>query len=276
MEEKTESQKASGSGGMIFRYMAMRPTGWVMLCLAAVLWFALPGTSGANEPKCMECHTGSPIVPDEYENSAHKEVSCTECHSRGFDRHPHTGKVADAAPCMDCHGGSEAWDEAEQEMKASVHEGIVSCASCHDSHRILPPNRVLDSREGFTVFSRPCLKCHADEGAPADKNKAAFAELTAKHGSLPMAVVHLRRAACVACHTAPAETSVHNILPKQEALSNCAGCHSRESILTAKFVSFLEGKEGAERGWINAALYNSGAYVVGATRNQWLDWGVVL
>jgi len=276
MKEEAEPQKAPGPGGLISRCVVKRPVGWIVLFIAAMLWFALPGAAGANDAKCMECHSGGPIDPDRYENSAHRDMSCTDCHQKGFSRHPHTGKASGAESCMDCHGGSAAWDEAEQGMKASVHADMVSCTSCHDPHHLLPSNLVLDSGEGLAALNRSCLQCHADGDASVDKRKAAFDELIAKHERLSLAAVHLRRTACVACHTPSTETSVHNILPKSEALNDCAKCHSRESMLTTKLDSFLVGKDGAERGWTNAALYNSNAYLIGATRNRWLDWGTFL
>ena len=276
MEEKTESQKAPGSGGLIFRCVAMRLVGWAVLCLAAMLLLALPGAAVAEEAKCMECHSGGAIDPDRYAESAHKDMSCAECHQKGFDKHPHTGKVAETVSCMDCHGGSTAWDEAEQGMKASVHaEMDFSCASCHDPHHILPSNLLLGSGEGLAALNRSCLKCHAAGDTP-DAQKAALAELSAKHERLSQAALHLQRTACVACHTPLAETSVHNILLKQEALNDCGKCHSRKSMLAAKFDSFISGKKGAERGWTNEALYNNNVYLTGTTYNLWLDWGILL
>ena len=276
MKEKTGPQKARGFGDLISPLcVVMRPVGWIVLCLAAMLWFALPGVAGADEVKCIECHSGDPIDPDRYANSAHKDMSCTDCHQKGFNKHPHTGKTAEAESCMDCHEGSTAWDEAAQGTKASVHADMLSCANCHDPHHLLPPNLVLNPSEGLAALNRSCLQCHAAGDTPAD-NRAAFAELIVKHEQLSQAAIHLQRVACVVCHTPPTETSIHNILPKSEAINDCDKCHTRESILVTKLDSFLAGKEGAERGWINAALYNSGAYVIGATRNQWLDWGVLL
>lgn len=45
-------------------------------------------------------------------------------------------------------------------------------------------------------------------------------------------------------------------------------------MLVTKLYSHFASKERAERGWLNAILFNN-AYVVGATRNRWLDWGTV-
>jgi hypothetical protein len=42
--------------------------------------------------------------------------------------------------------------------------------------------------------------------------------------------------------------------------------------MVTKLYTHLALKERAENGWVNAMLFNN-AYLTGATRNQWLDWG---
>jgi hypothetical protein len=44
-------------------------------------------------------------------------------------------------------------------------------------------------------------------------------------------------------------------------------------MLATKLYSHLALKERAEEGWLNAVLFNN-AYLIGATRNRWLDWAM--
>jgi len=262
--KETGSWKAYGRS--IVRCAAIRSAGLVALCLAAML-LAPRAAVAAQEFDCMECHEGSPIDPSLREKSSHREMSCAECHRSGFDKDPHTGKASQAPSCMECHEGVPAWDEAAQEVKASVHVEMVdsdfSCSNCHDPHHNLASNALLDSGEGLAAFNKFCIKCHDVD------------ELGAKHERLSIAALHLRRAACVACHTPAEERTVHLILPKSKAISDCAGCHSRETLLTNKFRTFLASKDSPGGGWSNAALYNSNVYVTGATSNRWLAWGAL-
>jgi hypothetical protein len=145
-----------------------------------------------------------------------------------------------------------------------------SCTNCHDPHYILPIKAILGSPEGMAAMNRSCLQCHAEGKTPADV-KAAKDKLVAKHKRISFADTHLRRTPCVACHT-PAEAGrIHLILPASKAIDDCAMCHSKKSLLTEKFSLFLSGNETPERGWSNAALYNSNVYLTGATRNLWID-----
>jgi hypothetical protein len=44
--------------------------------------------------------------------------------------------------------------------------------------------------------------------------------------------------------------------------------------MVTKLYTHLALKERAENGWVNAILFNN-AYLTGATRNKWLDWGTL-
>jgi hypothetical protein len=61
---------------------------------------------------------------------------------------------------------------------------------------------------------------------------------------------------------------------KSEALRDCNVCHAKNSLLVTKLYTHLALKERAEHGEVNAILLNN-AYVIGANRNKWLDWGTV-
>ncbi len=259
----------------------MRPMIRIVLFLAGALWLAPPGTAGAGgaESDCMGCHGSGdrPIDPARYAQSVHRELPCTECHMEGYDRFPHA-KGAGAPACTDCHGGTAAFDDAARDVKASVHVEMgdpdFGCANCHSPHYFLPVSRLPGPERSFALVNRACNECHAAGDTP-EARKASLEELALKHERFPHEMVHLQRVGCVACHTPTDKDTVHLVLPKSKALGECVMCHSGQSLLAAKFDEYLAKKERAEKGWLNAALYNN-AYLTGATRHRWLDWGTFL
>jgi thiosulfate reductase cytochrome b subunit len=189
---------------------------------------------------------------------------------------PREGRRAPA--CTDCHGGTAAFDDAARDVKASVHVEMgdpdFGCANCHSPHYFLPVSRLPGPERSFALVNRACNECHAAGDTP-EARKASLEELALKHERFPHEMVHLQRVGCVACHTPTDKDTVHLVLPKSKALGECVMCHSGQSLLAAKFDEYLAKKERAEKGWLNAALYNN-AYLTGATRHRWLDWGTFL
>ena len=78
---------------------------------------------------------------DLFYQSNHKGFSCTDCHSEGYLKFPHSGdlRMEPKLNCIDCHGGDERFkkyqfEEIETEYKASVHfkheQDGFSCWKC--------------------------------------------------------------------------------------------------------------------------------------------------
>ena len=60
---------------------------------------------------------------------------------------------------------------------------------------------------------------------------------------------------------------------KDKALRRCEACHGSDTELGRRlYKRMLLDKPGSEGGFANAALLTE-VYVVGANRNQWLEWG---
>jgi len=180
--------------------------------------------------------------------------------------------------CIDCHRGWSSpidFNKIAQGVKASVHVKVVDpafrCTNCHSPHYFVPASRMTDASEAILVSNKSCLGCHAAGDAPAAKD-LALAKLAEKHRLLFHAKLHLQRNACVACHTPSGQQTVHLILPKSEALRDCNACHAQNSLLVTKLYTHLALKERAQYGFVNAILFNN-AYLTGAIRNRWLDWG---
>ena len=252
--------------------------------LTAVIWaipVSVPAQTAASEgTPCMTCHkpSATTVDPAQYAQSVHGQLDCAICHGEGFSKFPHTDKRLSAPQCTTCHTGSSPYDfdGIANDVKQSVHARRVDpaflCTNCHSPHYFLPINRLTDARQAVRIANQSCLGCHG-RGATADERKAAVERLANKHQWIPHWEVHLRTAPCVACHTPSAELTLHRILPASQALRDCATCHAQNSMLVTKLYSHLALKERAEHGWINSVLFNN-AYLVGATRNRWIDWGM--
>jgi len=261
----------------------MRAVGSILLFLAGLTW-AVPAAmaqAAGRGPSCMDCHKprDTTIDPVQFGHSVHRNLDCATCHTEGFDTFPHKSSRATMPDCIDCHSGPATppidFDKIAEEVKAGVHVKLVDpafrCTNCHNPHYFVPASRMTDVSQALLAANDSCLGCHAGGDAPAAKD-LAFRKLADKHRLLFHADLHLKRNACIACHTPSEQQIVHHILPKSEALRDCSVCHTKNSMLVTKLYSHLALKERAEHGWVNAILFNN-SYLSGATRNKWLDWG---
>jgi hypothetical protein len=255
------------------------------LLLAGAIWVlsatATAQAGGSDEGPCMGCHKPSDttIDPARYVQSVHGQLDCSMCHTEGFSQFPHSGTRVGAPDCTSCHGGSSPFDfdGIAKAVKDSVHAKVVDpafrCTNCHSPHYFVPATRQTDASEAIRTANQICLKCHA-KGDTERQRQVALDRLASKHRWVPHWELHLRAAPCVACHTPSAQRTVHLILPASAAQRDCTTCHARNSRLVTKLYVHLAAQERAEKGWMNSVLFNT-AYVTGATRNRWLDWGTL-
>jgi len=255
---------------------------------------ALAQTVEPGQP-CMGCHKPRDTIidPDRYAQSVHGSLECDTCHADGFAKFPHEAKRTDAPECMTCHVGVDTppydfvhiQEGVQQSIHAQIAGGDFACTNCHSPHYFVPATRMSDSPSAVRIANEPCLRCHA-EGDAGGAGRPSVIKLATPHQWLPHWQLHLLNAPCIACHTTreqradaadpklEAQRTLHIILPKDQALRDCVGCHSQNSVLVSKLYAYLSWKERAERGWLNAVLFNN-AYLVGATRNRWLDWATL-
>ena len=252
--------------------------GLVFSVLGAV---PMPQAGAADETPCIGCHkpTDTTIDPARYAQSVHGQLDCAMCHTEGFSAFPHSGTRTGAPDCTACHEGASPYDfdGIAKAVKESVHAKVLDpafrCANCHSPHYFVPATRQADASEAIRTANQICLKCHA-KGDTERQRQVALDRLASKHRWVPHWELHLRAAPCVACHTPSAQPTVHLILPASAAQRDCTTCHARNSRLVTKLYVHLAAQERAEKGWMNSVLFNT-AYVTGATRNRWLDWGTV-
>lgn len=213
-----------------------------------------------------------------------------------------------AAICIDCHGSHNLQKVTSptsninpfkvsnvcgkchvaitQEYHSSVHgvellkgnPDVPGCTYCHGEHSIGPmavvEERIIQqNRMNFnTLISNRmvfCVRCHTNDTLMAKYN---LSTLNKAHDWLPNLQRHWETVRCVDCHSSyePPNLS-HNILPRDATVKKCEECHSKNSILMTKLYKHEKALSREKYGFINGTIL-SDAYVIGTTRNVYLDF----
>ena len=233
------------------------------------------------------------VTPEEFNNSNHKNLQCTDCHSKDFENFPHEAKLKNEnLYCLNCHKDEPKFQKyhfqsIESEFKESVHYKKMgdkfTCFDCHDPHSFKINARVnRDVKETVLYDNQICLKCHDNTSTIKNLSGQFLPALNVSHSWLPHINLHWKSVRCIDCHTSPNAPGVsHLILPKDQAVKNCVECHSKNSILLQSLYKFQTKQERDREGFINAVILNN-SYVIGATRNYYLNllsfiiFGIVL
>jgi hypothetical protein len=277
----------------------------LMLCLigllAAAAWPALAAMTVEERQRfrCFGCHTGKArifIHPRTGERkeilidiaaqraAGHGDLACQECHVKGFDIFPHSGKTS--LGCMECHPreGADAKADApydflriEREFESTAHftghPAKFGCAQCHHPHYfeatvdLGSPQAILEAHNAW------CRTCHAENPEqPPDTIASGLADpavpdLVAEHAMIPHPAIHLRKSRCVDCHSGPAHTVSHT-LPARGEGGGCVWCHALDSVHGRLYRYVGEVREAS--GFTNPAIMRD-SYVMGATRYGPLD-----
>lgn len=250
----------------------------------------------ADAEYCFRCHSNSAqlievisenwraedllIAPLEYAQSNHGELSCLDCHAYTWPFFPHQEQVrSQNLSCLGCHKGQKKFHKfqfthIENEYALSVHNqklaGDFSCFSCHDPHSF----RIhIDDEIHHTVeeSNQICRRCHLSPSRFADLTKRDLPVLRQSHNWLPSAELHWQHVRCIECHTPHGKRVSHRILAAKQAERKCEQCHTQNSILVSKLYEHRVKEAKENYGFANAAVFND-AYIIGMTRNIYLDW----
>jgi hypothetical protein len=171
-------------------------------------------------------------------------------------------RAAATDSCVACHQQLEKPVQVEG-MKADVHAGALSCASCHGGDPSDPDLSAMDEAKGFVGRPSPvripalCGTCHGDETYMRRFNPNLPTDQLAQYGTS----VHGQRladgdskvATCISCH------GVHGILAPGDARSpvhpanvakTCARCHADATYMaeypipTDQFVKYQRSVHG--------------------------------
>jgi len=251
--------------------------------------------------QCLECHSeaglhamsrpdvdtaklaGLLVDPDAFITSNHGNVECVACHVTGFKEFPHADGAREQINwCDECH--TRQFLRIEDQFFKSVHAkmaeeqpGSFTCVTCHDPHLFLKASHFSTTREAVRQDNAMCTQCHASDERFAEMRPEPRPELDRIHAWLPNLPLHWAAVRCVECHTpVPQAFLSHEILPAERAERNCVACHSANSTLRVRLYRHLVEEERERAGFINSVILNE-AYVIGATRNRYLDtaFGVI-
>lgn len=250
--------------------------------------------------ECLECHTEAALKkppregmdlaklakaltdPHKYDQSNHAGMACKTCHTGGYRAYPHTGAdKPETLACDECHAQKQFRVDAQ--VANSVHSKNLkdkfTCNTCHDAHVYATAARLGDPEKVVAQDNGMCLDCH-----DSDKKFAEFGgtltpekkrpDLAKIHEWLPNTKRHWESVRCIECHT-PASTVKslavsHEILNKDKAQRDCVTCHTQNTQLRTRLYRHVAESETAQLGFLNSAMVGS-AYVIGATRNTYLD-----
>lgn len=257
------------------------------------------------EKLCLSCHlddkTGKTKFSKsliDYSKSVHGQAIahgnanaaiCTDCHgTHDLERQSSpTSKINRknvANVCGQCHPG------IAQEYKMSVHgialiqgnPDVPTCTFCHGEHSInavvdVPLKMFTDNKinpqSAIKTKMIYCIKCHGDETLMAKYNILPFSKA---HEWLPELEKHNETVRCIDCHSSYAPPNLsHNLLPPDKTIKKCEECHSKNSVLMTKLYKHEKEQSREKYGFINGTLL-SDAYVVGTTRNVFLDSFAIL
>ncbi|MBF0424518.1 MAG: hypothetical protein HQL66_01680 [Magnetococcales bacterium] len=215
--------------------------------------------------------------------SSHKTETCLDCHSSGFKKFPHdAASRLETRHCVDCHVENKhfsrkKFEKIEREFLNSVHFQAMpdrfDCFSCHDPHTFQSTTKETEVSLTVARDNAICLGCHdTPVGAVTDvaaASKKRVVNLEVAHGWLPEVKLHWRAVRCLECHT-PTLGGSHVIVKATYAERDCVSCHSHDSILKTKLYKYRAQEDRQKAGFINSAVLND-AYIVGMTRNRWVD-----
>lgn len=253
---------------------------------------------------------GTINIPD-FRDADHGKTHCLDCHKKGFDIFPHRSKQTstcmDCHPRKE-KGAAEdkpyEFERIHKEFEETVHfteyqnapekccgtavktsaakaptqrtasphtdpaDHRFTCEHCHEPHYFKATRRIKEPLLIRDNDNAPCLRCHKD-GATGPLADPAKPSLLAAHRYLAHAQIHLDRTRCVDCHT-NVKTKVAHDLPKGKAADQgCNTCHSVDSVLLTRLYRYTDVVE-PRLGFHNTRLLQDG-YVMGGTRNKWLD-----
>lgn len=196
--------------------------------ILAVTWLAL-GVATSQEGMCQSCHAGDPhdalARPVQADRTAHKSVTCVDCHEDGSLTGPYGFATAGRAlhfargfeltkideygtitsrSCTKCHERVESVTVTSKSLgvKMSHKEPIAAGASCIDCHT---PEQGIAS--GSIGGMTRCLPCH--------NGKDAFATCEE---------CHVRDVSVASSgRTTPAVSKPRQLVPRPD----CGGCHDQ-------------------------------------------------
>ena len=160
-----------------------------------------PVPYGSNITNCLLCHDA--IEKLDYQQSAHVDLSCIDCHTTLEDKNDHhLGKFKhNPVSCVECH--EEPWQLHSESIHAK--EAELTCTDCHGEIHHL--QKIKNKK---IAIVKNCTGCHGDDFSKNGHGKHVFKD----NSDAPD---------CGTCH------GVHKVLAAKQDRSfydtKCIGCH---------------------------------------------------
>ncbi len=220
------------------------------------------------------------VSNDRLQKSVHADFSCEDCHGAVVATYPHGADArAQVKSCPECHKpmARRIVPEFKDSVHVVAHLPNFTCSSCHDPHTWQKVSSLGSARLTVRQDNAMCRSCHENDARFAQFTPVTRHDLADSHKWLPNPDLHWTAVRCIDCHTAAKDDGgvSHVILPGTKAERRCVECHSANSSLRSRlYRSKVEEAQVNTIGFLNAYILNE-AYVLGVTRNQWLDWASV-
>ena len=251
---------------------------FLLIPIAALLFWISPVISGAEESRCASCHTSAEELSEMAKAvaEARGEVASPESYKKWLvgadflDEDPHGSDLS----CVDCHGGDpdgDSWETRHAGLqKDPTYPDPQSCGDCHEEivegDESIPHVNLAHFNEEAKIS---CGQCHVSKPASLGgglteghmfSRKPSDMHGWFRHEWLNNEELHLKKVDCQICHS----------LSLESAVKNCGQCHSKNSILVtqADTVSECSLKDWS---FTNKELTEEGGFVVGSNRIPALD-----
>ena len=279
--------------GTVFAVLAC--LGWAGAAMAAPAASADDEDAAKANAECLGCHSEQGlknppradmnlrglanllVSGERFTKSVHGEESCKDCHGASYSKFPHEGNSRfQIKMCPECHktAGREKQAQFQTTLHFKNHPYNFTCTSCHDPHTLQKPKALGSAKRVAAQDNGMCRDCHDSDYRWGKFTTRERPNLLEVHKWQPNPELHWQSVRCVDCHTPPQETGTnHALVGKDKAERDCVTCHSSTSSLRTRLYRFFaEQQSVANKGFLNGAVLTQ-AYVVGATRNEWVDWG---
>jgi hypothetical protein len=276
--------------GRNFTLSFILPAICLALMLSAAIMVANSQTvSALDGSNCLSCHGNTNVIKTTsdgrqvslrvseaaIDNSAHRYVDCTTCHSSN----PHNpnmdlSKLASAQKCGTCH------QYEYQQHLSSIHgqqllqgnADVATCVDCHSSNsdphsvqRVLDPTATTYKKN----IADTCAKCHNNQDLMSSYgivDKVYESYMRSYHGKvieMSSSLAQLNTATCTNCHGAHNIKAVGDptspVLGMDNLVQTCTQCHPNAG---TEFVKGFLGHKEASATTIPVAHYVERSFVV--------------